>query len=94
MIKDNSYNFSCFVQNDEFTIKFIRDFSINSIAFLFDKKCLIDPVNGINDIQKSFLRTYSKINLKEDPLRILRCFRFVSDLNFKIDISDEIWSVQ
>ena len=62
-----------------------RDFSINSIAFLFDKKCLIDPVNGINDIQKSFLRTYSKINLKEDPLRILRCFRFVSDLNFKID---------
>ena len=25
-----------------------RDFSINSIAFLFDKKCLLDPLNGSN----------------------------------------------
>ena len=27
-----------------------RDFSINSIAFLFDKKCLFDPFNGIKDL--------------------------------------------
>ncbi|MDA9745839.1 CCA tRNA nucleotidyltransferase [Prochlorococcus sp. AH-736-K20] len=63
-----------------------RDFSINSIAFLFDKKCLFDPLNGIKDLEISLLRTYSEVNLLNDPLRILRCFRFVSELNFKIDL--------
>ncbi|MBO6974920.1 MAG: CCA tRNA nucleotidyltransferase [Prochlorococcus marinus CUG1435] len=62
-----------------------RDFSINSIAFLFDKKCLFDPLNGLKDLELSILRTYSEINLLNDPLRILRCFRFVSELNLKID---------
>ena len=62
-----------------------RDFSINSIAFLFDKKCLFDPLNGLKDLEISLLRTYSEKNLLNDPLRILRCFRFVSELNFKID---------
>ena len=52
-----------------------RDFSINSIAFLFDKKCLFDPLNGLKDLELSFLRTHSEINLFNDPLRILRCFR-------------------
>ena len=63
-----------------------RDFSINSIAFLFDKKCLFDPLNGLKDLESSLLKTYSEINLINDPLRILRCFRFVSELNFKIDL--------
>ena len=64
-----------------------RDFSINSIAFLFDKKCLVDPLNGLKDIEISLLRTHSENNLLNDPLRILRCFRFVSELNFKIDLN-------
>ncbi len=63
-----------------------RDFSINSIAFLFDKKCLFDPLNGLKDLELALLRTHSEINLLNDPLRILRCFRFVSELNFKIDL--------
>ncbi len=62
-----------------------RDFSINSIAFLFDKKCLFDPLNGLKDLKLSLLRTHSEMNLLNDPLRILRCFRFVSEFNFKID---------
>ena len=65
---------------------FSRDFSINSIAFLFDKKSLFDPLNGLKDLEISLLRTYSENNLLNDPLRILRCFRFVSELNFKIDL--------
>jgi len=64
-----------------------RDFSINSIAFLFDKKCLFDPLNGLKDLEISLLRTYSENNLINDPLRILRCFRFVSELNFKVDLN-------
>ena len=51
-----------------------RDFSINSIAFLFDKKSLFDPLNGLKDLEISLLRTYSENNLVNDPLRILRCF--------------------
>ncbi len=62
-----------------------RDFSINSIAFLLDKKLLFDPLNGIKDIEISLIRTYSETNLIEDPLRILRCFRFVSELQFNIE---------
>ena len=50
-----------------------RDFSINSIAFLLDKKCLFDPLNGLKDLELSLLRTHSEINLLNDPLRILRC---------------------
>ncbi len=65
---------------------FSRDFSINSIAFLFDKKCLFDPLNGLKDLEISLLRTHTENNLLNDPLRILRCFRFVSELNFKIDL--------
>ena len=63
-----------------------RDFSINSIAFLFDNKSLFDPLNGIKDLEVSLLRTCSEKNLLNDPLRILRCFRFVSELNFSIDL--------
>ena len=64
-----------------------RDFSINSIAFLFDKRCLFDPLNGLKDLEFSLLRTYSELNLLNDPLRILRCFRFISELNFRIDLN-------
>ena len=66
---------------------FSRDFSINAIAFSFEKKFLIDPSNGIKDLQLSLLRTNSKQNLLDDPLRILRCFRFVSELNFNVDVN-------
>ncbi len=64
-----------------------RDFSINAIAFSFEEKILIDPSNGIKDLQLAFLRTNSKQNLLDDPLRSLRCFRFVSELDFNVDVN-------
>ncbi len=64
-----------------------RDFSINSIAFLIDKKCLFDPLDGLKDLEISLIRSHSEINLLNDPLRILRCFRFVSELSFKVDLN-------
>ena len=45
-----------------------RDLSINSISFLFDKKCLFDPLNGLKDLEFSLIRTHSEINLLNDPL--------------------------
>ena len=47
---------------------------------------MVDPLNGLKDLENSLLRTHSEKNLLNDPLRILRCFRFVSELNFKIDL--------
>ena len=47
---------------------------------------MFDPLNGLKDLEISLLRTHSENNLLNDPLRILRCFRFVSELNFKIDL--------
>ena len=48
---------------------------------------MVDPLNGLKDLEISLLRTHSENNLLNDPLRILRCFRFVSELNFKIDLN-------
>ena len=62
-----------------------RDFTINSISFSFDSKQLIDPVNGMRDLKNSLLKSFRYENLISDPLRILRCFRFVSELNFNIE---------
>ena len=45
-----------------------RDFSINSIAFLFEKKRLFDPFNGLKDLEFSLIKTYSEINLINDEL--------------------------
>ena len=62
-----------------------RDFTINSIGFSFDNEKLLDPTNGICDLNNSLLRSFRIENLLYDPLRILRCFRFVSELNFDIE---------
>ena len=62
-----------------------RDFTINSIGFSLDNGNLIDPSNGICDLNNSLLRSLRSENLLLDPLRILRCFRFVSELNFHIE---------
>ena len=61
-----------------------RDLTINSICFCFDSRKLIDPANGVYDLNNSLLRCFKYENLIHDPLRILRCFRFVSELNFCI----------
>ena len=62
-----------------------RDFTINSIYF--NGKSLIDPFNGIEDLNKKIIRLIGDKNLKfyEDPLRILRALKFKSKLNFKIE---------
>ncbi len=62
-----------------------RDFTINTLALpvkaLFEKKdfSFIDPLGGLNDIQKRIIRAISEENIREDPLRILRGYRFFAE---------------
>lgn len=55
-----------------------RDFTINSIAFSLNKRCIIDPLGGVSDLQKEIIKGVDnpKARFSEDPLRILRLIRF------------------
>ena len=64
-----------------------RDFTINSIGFHINQRKIIDPQNGLIDLNLLKLNCPNKNNLIEDPLRILRFFRFYSEYNFEFEDS-------
>ncbi len=63
-----------------------RDFTINAI-YLDSEGNIFDPQNGIADINLKLIKTvgYASERFKEDSLRVLRCFRFASQLGFEVD---------
>lgn len=76
-----------FVGNIETDLK-RRDFTINSMACEnADITCIIDPENGQEDLARKLLKAVGDpiARFEEDPLRILRLFRFASELDFEID---------
>ena len=69
-----------------------RDFTINTIAVSILEENfgeVIDHFNGLSDIEQKLIKTPldPKITFDDDPLRILRAFRFASQLNFDVDKS-------
>lgn len=67
-----------------------RDFTINAMAISLNKDNfgdLIDPFNGIDDLEKEILRTPLEPaqTYSDDPLRMMRAVRFASTLNFTIE---------
>ena len=63
-----------------------RDFRINAIALrLTGKPEIIDPTGGINDLKSKKIVAISEKNLLDDPLRILRGFRFMCELDFELE---------
>jgi len=62
-----------------------RDFTINAIAIDLDTFGLLDPHNGLEDIKRRNIRPVSENSLFDDPLRVLRGFRFALELGFGID---------
>jgi len=62
-----------------------RDFTINALAInLFEPDQLIDPLNGLADLQAGLLRACAPSSFMDDPVRILRGVRLALSLDFTI----------
>ena len=59
-----------------------RDFTINAIAYDLKENKIIDVTGGLKDLENHILRQISNKNFEEDPLRILRAFRFLAVTGF------------
>jgi tRNA nucleotidyltransferase/poly(A) polymerase len=62
-----------------------RDFTINAIAKRLATGELLDPFHGREDLERRVLRTVSPQSFREDPLRLVRGLRFVSQLGVEPD---------
>lgn len=61
-----------------------RDFTMNAIAWS-PSGGVIDLFKGVDDIRMGIVRAISEKNLRDDPLRLLRAYRFVAEKGFRID---------
>jgi len=64
-----------------------RDFTVNAMALAMDGGDLLDPFGGLDDLREGVLRTpaAAELSFSDDPLRMMRAARFVSQLGFAPD---------
>ncbi|WP_315355717.1 HD domain-containing protein [Prevotella denticola] len=67
-----------------------RDFTINALAVCLNRERfgeLVDPFGGVDDLWDGVIRTplAPDVTFSDDPLRMMRCVRFATQLNFLIE---------
>lgn len=67
-----------------------RDFTINALAVCLNRERfgeLVDPFGGVDDLWDGIIRTplAPDVTFFDDPLRMMRCVRFATQLNFLIE---------
>jgi tRNA nucleotidyltransferase (CCA-adding enzyme) len=65
-----------------------RDFTVNAIALSLNKASrglLLDPMNGLADLERQELRLVSPYGFYDDPVRLLRLIRFQVRFGFAVE---------
>jgi tRNA nucleotidyltransferase/poly(A) polymerase len=71
-----------------------RDFGINAIAISLNTQSrglLLDPMNGLADLEKQEVRALSIHAFTNQPIRLLRTLRYSARMGFKMDPRTQEW---
>jgi tRNA nucleotidyltransferase (CCA-adding enzyme) len=71
-----------------------RDFSINAIAISLNphsRGLLLDPTNGLADLERREIRALSIHSFTNQPVRLLRALRYEARMGFKMDTRTKDW---
>ncbi len=69
-----------------------RDFTVNALAWKLPDGPLVDLVGGLDDLAAGRLRVVARVNLQDDPVRLLRGPRFLAQLPaFELDGDSRGW---